>query len=656
MTRTRIALITVAVALIAGFVGTVGNSASDRVAMTSAHPAGLVPFRSCGDLLGYVKTQAVPLVGAWGLGGLHAPGPLPPGVAVPAAGSAKTDAGTGPTEGIDYSGTNVQEQGVDEPDSVKTNGKTLFAVAGNRLNAVDVTSSHPKLLDSLKLDTGWSHELLLVGDHLLVLSRGGYWLTPLPAQTALALPFYPATSAISEIDISNPKALRVVNTLTLSGGYVDARLVGSSARIVVSSQVPTKLPFVTPTESTDAAIATARDQNRAVVQSSRVGSWLPTYTIKRAGHAATAARPLVQCRSVDRPRKFSGLGMLTVLTVDLAKGLKPVDSIGVMTDARIVYASQGNLYLATERWAERPLPATPTKPQQQDVTTAIHRFDISDPDRTRYRGSGQVSGYLLNQWSLSENAGILRVVSTDAPAWFSTSDSTTASSLTTLRLNPGELDQVGRVGNLGKGDRVYAVRFVGSTAYVVTFKQVDPLYTIDVSDPTRPQVLGELELPGYSAYLHPIGSDLLLGIGEEVGANNEPTGTQFSLFDVSDLRHPTRLAHASLGQSWSAAESDHHAFLFWPPTGLVVVPFFPRAVGYRVDRAHGLQLVGRITQPAAGNAAITRSVVVGGSVFTISDAGVASNSLAALAPQGWAAFPAPEVQPVPTPVPVPGKP
>ena len=191
MTRTRIALITVGVALIAGFVGTAGNSASDRVATTSAHPAGLVSFRSCGDLLGYVKSQAVPLVGAWGLGGLHAPGPLPPGVAVPAAGSAKTDAGTGPTEGIDYSGTNVQEQGVDEPDSVKTNGKTLFAVAGNRLNAVDVTSSHPKLLDSLKLDTGWSHELLLVGDHLLVLSRGGYWLTPLPAQTALALPFYP---------------------------------------------------------------------------------------------------------------------------------------------------------------------------------------------------------------------------------------------------------------------------------------------------------------------------------------------------------------------------------------------------------------------------------------------------------------------------------
>ena len=113
--------------------------------------------------------------------------------------------------------------------------------------------------------------------------------------------------------------------------------------------------------------------------------------------------------------------MLTVLTVDLAKGLEPVDSVGVMTDARIVYASPGNLYLATERWADRPPPDTPTEPQPSAVTTTIHRFDISNPTRTRYRGSGQVSGYLLNQWSLSEYDGVLRVVSTEAPAWFDSS-------------------------------------------------------------------------------------------------------------------------------------------------------------------------------------------------------------------------------------------
>jgi uncharacterized secreted protein with C-terminal beta-propeller domain len=643
----RIALVPAAVVLAAGLGGTAGHSAPGYTgAAGAAKASGLVPFRSCGDLLGYVKSQATPLVSPWGFGGASfARGGVPTGVAVPAADAT-------PSEGVDYSGTNVQEQGVDEPDLVKTNGTTLFAVAGDRLNAVDVTETRPRLLDSLKLDGGWSHELLLAGDRLLVLSRGGYWMTPRPAATAIAMPYLPAKSVLSEIDVSNPKALRLVRTLTLDGAYVDARLVGATARIVVSSQVPTTLPFEQPTESTDAALATARDHNRAVVRSSGLSSWLPTYRVKRAGRPAQAARPLVQCRNVDRPQRFSGLGMLTVLTVDLAKGLDPVDSIGVMTDARIVYASPDNLYLATERWTARPLPQTPTEPQPS-VTTAIHRFDISDPTRARYRGSGQVSGYLLNQWSLSEHDGVLRVVSTDAPAWFGPSDST-ESSLTTLRPGGGALNQIGRVGNLGKGERVYAVRFVGPTAYVVTFKQVDPLYTVDLADPARPRVLGELVLPGYSAYLHPIGGDLLLGIGQDVNDQGRPVGTQLSLFDVSDLRHPRRLTHATLGQGWSESESDHHAFLFWPRTGLVVVPFDQRAVGYRVGRARGIELVGRITHPTqtAGWTAIRRSVVVGGSVFTVSDAGVASSSLATLAAQGWAAFPKPE--PPPGPVPVPG--
>jgi uncharacterized secreted protein with C-terminal beta-propeller domain len=168
-------------------------------------------------------------------------------------------------------------------------------------------------------------------------------------------------------------------------------------------------------------------------------------------------------------------------------------------------------------------------------------------------------------------------------------------------------------------------------------------------------VLGELKLPGYSAYLHPIGEDLLLGIGQDVNDQGRPVGTQLSLFDVSDLRHPTRLAHATLGQGWSESESDHHAFLFWPRTGLVVVPFDQRAVGYRVGRARGIELVGRITHPTgtAVSPAIRRSVVIGDSVFTVSDAGVASSSLATLATQGWAPFPQPEPVPVPVPVPMP---
>ena len=275
------ALVPAAAVLAAASLGGAASLAAAGHTGASAAPASarLVPFRSCGDLLGYMRSQAAPLVGPWGFGGSFAPGALPPGVAAPAAGTAAS--GATPTEGVDYSGTNVQEQGVDEPDLVKTNGTTLFALTGNSLNAVDVTGSHPRLLDSLKLAGGWSHELLLSGDHLLVLTRGGYWMTPLPAATAIALPNFPAQSVLSEIDVSNPKALRLVRTLTLDGAYVDARLVGTTARIVVSSQVPTRLPFEKPTDSTDASLAAASAQNKAVLQSSGLSSWLPTYISKR---------------------------------------------------------------------------------------------------------------------------------------------------------------------------------------------------------------------------------------------------------------------------------------------------------------------------------------------------------------------------------------
>ena len=610
-------------------------------ASSAAGPAGktprLVAFQSCGELLGYARSHAAQFVGPWGLGlaGKATPPAVPGRVAAP-------------QQGVDYSGTNVQEAGVDEPDLVKTNGTTLFAVANGKLNAVDVSKRQPRLLDTLKLDAGWSHELLLYGNRLLVLSRGGYWIEPLPAIAARFPPFVPAQSVLSEVDVSDPKALRVVRTLTLDGAYVAARLVGRSARIVAASQVPSELPFEQPKDSTPAALAAASEHNRAVVASSGVASWLPSYRIARPGGASGQDRPLVQCRHVTRPPVFSGLGLLSVLTIDLSKGLQPVDSVAVMTDGRIVYASPENLYVATERWADRPDPAAPTR-ERSGVTTAIHRFDISSPARTQYRGSGSVSGYLLSQWSLSEYRGVLRVVSTETPAWWGPGGDS-ESFLTTLRLRDGGLVQAGRLGELGKGERVYAVRFVDDVGYVVTFHQIDPLYTVDLAKPEQPRVLGEVKLPGYSAYLHPIGENLLLGVGQDANEQGRPLGTQLSIFDVSDLRHPTRLHRATLGQGWSEAESDHHAFLYWPRTGLVVIPFNQQAFGFRVGRKRGIDEVGRIQHGAGAvpwSAGIRRSLVVRDSVLTVSDAGVESSSLDTLAAQGWAAFPAPDQPTIP---------
>ncbi len=625
-----------ALLVVAALVGT-----ADRSAAETAKAPRLTTFGSCGQLLGYAKASAGRFVGPYGLRGQ-----------VGIAETTRAAAPSAPKEGVDYSGTNVQEEGVDEPDIVKTDGNTLYAVANGKLNAVDVSDPKPRLLDTLALNPAQSHELLLHGDRLLVLSRGGYWIEPLPAIARSIAPWQPAQSVLSEVNVSDPKRLRLVRTLSIDGSYVAARLVGGSVRIVASSQVPGPLPFEQPKIGTKEDLAATAKHNRAVVASSRVANWLPTYRIKRAGAKAAKPHALVQCRNVRRPVGFSGLGMLTVLTVDLTKGLEPVDSVAVMTDARIVYASPESLYVSTELWADRPSPDKPMT-DKDGVQTQIHKFDISSPQRTQYRGSGSVTGYLLSQWSLSEFKGVLRVVSTTSPAWWTGGQGESESFLTTLRASGGALVQAGRIGELGKGERVYAVRFVGDTGYVVTFKQIDPLYTVDLSLPERPRVLGELKIPGYSAYLHPIGEDLLLGVGQDTNEQGRPTGTQISLFDVSNLRKPTRLHTASLGLGWSEAESDHHAFLYWPRTRLVVIPFEQRAVGYRVGRSRGIVPAGRIDHEAgklSWTSGVRRSMVVRDSVLTVSDAGVKSSSLATLAERGWAAFPPPEqLQPKPLP-------
>ncbi len=546
-----------------------------------------------------------------------------------------------PKAGVDYSGTNVQEEGVDEPDQVKTNGKTLFTVANGRVNAVDVSGRQPRLLDSMKIENAWSGELLLHGSKLLVLTHGGYVMPMLPGTARLIAPYQISSSTITEVDVSDPKSLRIAGTLKLDGTYVAARLVGGTARIVASSYVPQALPFEQPDAQTSEAQAASRRHNQEVIASSKAASWLPKYRLKRMRTGRVVERALVQCRHIRRPVAFSGLGLLTVLTVDLAKGLEPVSSTSLMTDGRIVYASPESLYVATERWATRPDPATPTD-EPEGVRTAIHKFDISDPARAVYRGSGTVSGFLLSQWSLSEHRGVLRVVSTDAPAWWG-GGGESESALTTLRERDGALVQAGRVGGLGKGERVYAVRFVGDVGYVVTFRQIDPLYTVDLADPERPRVLGELKIPGYSAYLHPIGEDLLLGVGQDATEEGRPTGTQISLFDVSDLRRPTRLFKHSLGLGWSEAESDHHAFLYWPQTGLVVVPFGGQAAAFRVGRARGITELGRVDHHESDRPyapGIRRSLVVRDVVLTVSDAEVKANSLTTLDPVGWTALPA----------------
>lgn len=155
---------------------------------------------------------------------------------------------------------------------------------------------------------------------------------------------------------------------------------------------------------------------------------------------------------------------------------------------------------------------------------------------------------------------------------------------------------------MGRGEQIFSVRFVGDTAYVVTFRQTDPFYTVDLSDPASPTVLGELKITGFSGQLHPLGPDHVLGIGQEATEEGRTTGAKVTLFDVSDLADPIDVANWTLDNSWSDAQWDHRAFLWWPQEDLAVLPVqnyseqFWGAVAFRIDLDEGtISEAGRLT-------------------------------------------------------------
>ena len=202
---------------------------------------------------------------------------------------------------------------------------------------------------------------------------------------------------------------------------------------------------------------------------------------------------------------------------------------------------------------------------------------------------------------MSEYKGVLRLASTKGAPWNTPTKSETV--ITTLKRAGDKLEQLGQVGDMGRGERIYSLRFAEDTAYVVTFRQTDPFYTIDLSSPAKPKVVGELKVTGYSGYLHPIGDNLVIGVGQEATTQGRVQGTKVSLFDVSDLANPKELAKWSVPSSQSGAEWDHHAFLWWPATKTLVLPLaeynrgngFYGAVVLSVDRATGITEKGRVS-------------------------------------------------------------
>jgi hypothetical protein len=549
--------------------------------------SSLVAFDACDDFLAHVQDKALEIVTPYGIeggGGWY-------GMEME-AGEMEDDAGAADTaadgamarpeaelvEGEDYSGTNVQEQGVDEPDHVKTDGRTLFVVTEGQLNVLDVTGDTPELLTTVPLRDAWDAQLLLDGDRLLVTSSA-YGAIPFEgervAADVLPAPGWGGVTSVTLLDVSDPAEPVALERLTVDGATLSSRLVDGVARVVVRTEQG-NLPWVYPQGSGIRAERAALDANREVIRESVAEDWIPWYVHQTADGEETEG-PLLACNRITHPQDFAGLGVLTVLTVDLGAGdlMPDADGLGVLAGGDTVYASPDALYVATTQWVDwEGMSDRARERRAHEVTTEIHAFDISDPRTVDYLGAGVVPGTLLSQWAMSEHEGVLRVASTIGDPWgWGGGSRPSESAVTTLALEDDALVRLGQVTGLGVTERIYAVRFIGDVGYVVTFRETDPLYTLDLSDPSAPTVVGELKILGYSAYLHPMGDDLLLGVGQDADLEGQTKGTQLSLFDVSDLADPRRIDQVTLVDGSSEVEYDHRAFLYWPGTGLTVVPY-----------------------------------------------------------------------------------
>lgn len=566
-----------------------------RVALTAFQGDG-----ACKDLESYIEDTAVlqmrtqleaardgvPGWGWWGgwgrLGGLE-----------DARGAATPTAGASSAAPSAYTTTNNQVAGVDEADFVKNDGTRIFALSGERLYA---TKSWPAeqtaVQGSIEIE-GWPQEMFLKDNTVVVFSSIYRWY-PL-ANTAgvkcdsLDCGYYNAnTVKVTVVDVSDLSNLKTQQEYFVPGMYSSARMVGSSVRVVMTDNFNFPAGFKWSPDweenlwNDKARLAAAYDKiiasNEALIRQQTMADWAPPALLKKGGSETVVPQSCSSFAKVNAPTR---LGTVSVVTLDL-KTPDALDKTTILAEPGVIYASSSALYIATRHWWWWPAPG------QEDVTY-VHKFDITNPSAATYLTSGTVEGSIIDQFSLDEYKGNLRVASTlttrvvdqqNPQNWWGNIETTNR--VTVLGEVDGYLDVIGQSADLAKGERITSSRFINDKGFVVTYRQVDPLFTFDLSDPTNVKKVGELTIPGFSTYMQPIDDTHLISIGIYTPA--APVGgtvdwrertLQLAIYDVSDLGHPKQTFTQKVGTAygWSEAAYEHKAFNYFAAKKLLAIPF-----------------------------------------------------------------------------------
>ncbi len=611
-------------------------------------------------------------------------GIAPPMMAQSAMGEAESGSSPAPA----YSKTNVQVEGVDEADIVKTDGTYIYTLSGNSLTiSQGYPASDAKLLSKTKLEkdstTSFSpQEMFIDGEYVLVFGQSyrqivqeepfvGTGGSGAPAPPGAIMP-YPyrrsmSTTVLQLWNASNKQQPTLVKTAEFEGGYVSSRKINSQVFFVLTTY-PQYWVLEKETQ----------------IQTEQI---IPVYREKTGSLSDTDSfKPVARCGEIGYLPPVQARNFITIGSFAMNNPNSEIQKQTVVGSGENVYASQTNLYVvSTQLDYQEPTPIEPVNDAIRPFIegkqfTMIHKFSLLN-NQVSYLGSMKAPGHILNQFSMDEFENHFRIATTIGEVWNSETKSTN-----NIYIFDDARNRVGQLEDLAPGEKIYSVRFMGKKGYLVTFKKVDPLFVIDLADPFNPRVLGKLKIPGYSDYLHPFDETHIIGIGKEaIDAEQSLVeqrnldfawyqGLKIALFDVSDVEHPKEMYKVVIGDRGTDSEAlhDHKAFLFDKEKQLLVIPVtlaeispeqraaweenqnqigmppygeftFQGAFVYNLSLENGFQLKGRITHDESGEQAkksgyyygdygttVRRSLYIENVLYTISDSKIKLNQLSDL--------------------------
>jgi len=541
------------------------------------------------------------------------------------SGSAEEDA-LAPAPGeSDYSTTNIQVAGVDEADIVKTDGEYIYLVSGNKSIIVKAyPPGEAQIVSQIELE-GTIIGIFINGARLVLFEQEmPYYLyyDDMPVEEESPIGYISPTIAIKVYDVSDRENPQLQREVSSDGQYVSSRMIGDYAYVVINEPV-------------------YEEEGEPILPEIRVGG----------NETEIPATDIYYSNVSDYYYMYTTIIAINTQNDDQ----EPTYETILLGASGNLYVSLNNIYLTFPVWGTDIL----GREVWDSPRTSIHRIHI-EGDEIEYMASGEVPGMVLNQFSMDEYDSHFRVATT---TW----GETTGNHVYILDM---DLNIVGSVEDLAPGETIYSARFMGERGYLVTFKQVDPLFVIDLSDPNHPRELGYLKVTGYSDYLHPYDETHIIGVGKETTDAGEFAwyqGVKISLFDVSDVGNPQEISKLEIGDRGTDSPVlwDHKAFLFDKSRNLMVMPIlvaevdlsdYPEGVPswaygeavwqgayvFHVSLSAGIEEKGRITHiegiadPEQGDYyyyspfAVERSLYIDDVLYTISQAKIKMNDLETL--------------------------